>query len=54
MKKGLYGAKPMHFNNYILELLQYKLGDELIDVFPGTEGMSEAIKIYESRIDFDS
>jgi len=54
MKKGLYGAKPMHFNNYILDLLQYKSGDELVDVFPGTGGMSEAIKIYESRINFDS
>lgn len=47
MKRGLFGGKPIHFNSYILDLLQYKLGDELVDLFPGSGGMAEAIKIYE-------
>ena len=50
MRKGLFGAKPMHFNLYILDLLQYKIGDELVDLFPGTAGMSEAVKIYEEGL----
>jgi hypothetical protein len=43
MKKGLTGAKPTEFNLWILDLLNYQLGDELHDIFPGTNGMAEAI-----------
>lgn len=43
MKKGLQGAKPDGFNDYILDLLGYEEGDEFVDLFPGTNGMQEAI-----------
>lgn len=43
MRKGLYGAKPHHFNLWILDLLQFQPGDELVDLFPGTNGMQAAI-----------
>jgi hypothetical protein len=47
MRKGLVGAKPLAFNNWILDLLNYKDGDVVDDLFPGSNGMAEAI---ESRI----
>ena len=47
MRKGLFGAKPQHFNTWILELLQYQQGDTIDDLFPGTGGMSEAVKLFE-------
>jgi len=43
MKKGLIGAKPDKFNDWILQLLGFQRGDELVDLFPGTGGMSEAV-----------
>ena len=43
MKKGLFGAKPKDFNHYILDLLQWQIGDQLIDLFEGTKGMQKAI-----------
>lgn len=46
-KKGLAGAKSLEFNTWILELLNYKKGDELHDLFAGTGGMAEAIKLFE-------
>jgi len=42
-KKGLPGAKPEAFNNWVLQILNYRGGDELVDLFPGTNGMQEAI-----------
>jgi hypothetical protein len=42
-RKGLPGAKPDYFNQWILDLLNYQSGDELIDIFPGTNGMAEAL-----------
>ena len=42
-RKGLPGAKPDYFNDWILDLLNYQSGDELIDLFPGTNGMAEAL-----------
>jgi hypothetical protein len=43
MRKGLVGAKPLAFNLWILDLLNYQPGDELHDLFPGTNGMAEAM-----------
>jgi hypothetical protein len=43
MRKGLVGAKPLAFNIWILDLLNYQNGDTLDDLFPGTNGMAEAI-----------
>jgi hypothetical protein len=43
MRKGLVGAKPLTFNLWILDLLNYQEGDTLDDLFPGTNGMADAI-----------
>ncbi len=45
MKKGLVGAKPLEFNLWILDLLNYQEGDQLDDLFPGTNGMAAAIEM---------
>lgn len=50
MKKGLQGAKPDAFNDYILELLGWQPGDTVDDLFPGTGGLAEAIKRKEGQL----
>lgn len=37
--RGLPGAKPDEFNRWIADLLNYREGDTLDDLFPGTGGM---------------
>ena len=44
MQKGLQGAKPDAFNNWVLDLLNYKDGDQLDDLFTGTGSMSQAVE----------
>lgn len=41
-KKGLQGAKPDAFNDWILLLLNAQAGDEVVDLFPGSGGLSAA------------
>jgi hypothetical protein len=45
MKKGLPGAKPLRFNQWVLGLLNWQPDDELVDLFPGTGGMQEALQL---------
>jgi hypothetical protein len=45
MRKGLVGAKPLTFNNWVLDLLNYQPGDVIDDFFPGTNGLAEAIQL---------
>ncbi len=46
LKKGLTGAKPLRFNQWILGLLNYWFWeDELHDMFPGTGGMADALAL---------
>lgn len=52
LKKGLSGAKPDAFNNWILELINYEPGDSFNDMFPGTNGMAEAIIRTENELSF--
>lgn len=42
--KGLVGAKPDDFNDWILQLINYEPGDEVIDFFPGTDRFKHAIE----------
>lgn len=44
MMRGLPGAKPDTFNDWILHLLGYEPGDEMHDLFPGTNGMAAAVE----------
>ena len=40
LKKGLVGAKPAKVCRWILDLLNFQAGDELVDLYPGTGVMS--------------
>jgi hypothetical protein len=42
LQKGLAGAKPPAFCYWLFELLNMQPGDELVDMFPGTGGVTEA------------
>ena len=44
LKKGLTGAKPQAFNEWILSALNYEEGDTLDDIFPGTGSMALAMQ----------
>lgn len=46
MRKGLPGAKPDAFNDWVLQLLGFEKGDELDDLFPGSGGMEKAVQKY--------
>jgi hypothetical protein len=49
-KKGLVGAKPDAYNDWILKLLGYDPHeDTLDDLFPGTGGMAAAIERLEAQ-----
>ncbi len=43
LKKGLTGAKPLAFCRWVLDLLGYVDGDELVDLYPGTGIMGKAL-----------
>ena len=43
LRKGLSGAKPVLFCEWILDLLGYKSGDTLDDMFPGTGIMGDTV-----------
>lgn len=45
LKKGLIGAKPLRFNQWILGLLNWQRDDVLDDLLPGTGGMAEALAL---------
>lgn len=44
LKKGLTGAKPMRFCDWVLRALNMVPGDTLDDMFPGTGIMAKAIE----------
>lgn len=43
MKKGQRGAKPDVFNDWVLDLMDYEVGDDFTDLFPGSHSMQRAI-----------
>jgi hypothetical protein len=43
LQKGLVGAKPLKVCHWILDLLNFKAEDELIDLYPGTGIMGMAV-----------
>jgi len=45
-KRGLKGSKPDKFNDWVLQLLGFEYGDDLIDIFPGTNSMQTAVAKY--------
>jgi hypothetical protein len=58
LERGLTGAKPERFCRWILDLLGYVDGDELIDLFPGT-GIMDRVSAqgrltFAARADIDA
>lgn len=45
LKKGLVGAKPTAFCEWILQLLGWEPGDEFDDLFPGTNAFSLLLEV---------
>lgn len=43
MRKGLPGAKPLYFFQWVIAMLGYEQGDTIDDIFPGTNGLQEAL-----------
>jgi hypothetical protein len=43
MKRGVPGAKPVAFNEWVLDLLSWEPGDEMVDLFPGSNGLAEVV-----------
>jgi len=43
MRKGLPGAKPKYFFDWVVAMLGYQNGDVVDDLFPGTNGLSDAL-----------
>jgi len=42
LKRGLCGAKPDTFNQWLFNLLGMEPGDEFVDLFPGTGGVTRS------------
>jgi hypothetical protein len=42
LKRGVPGAKPDKFNDWVIKLLNAQEGDEVVDVFPGSGGLRVA------------
>jgi hypothetical protein len=45
MQRGLFGAKPEQFCRWVLMLLGWQYGDEMVDLFPGTGVMGRVANI---------
>ena len=48
LRKGLVGAKPEGFCFWLFEVLGMEKDDELVDLFPGTGGVTEAWERWKS------
>lgn len=49
LKRGLTGAKPEDFCHWILDILGFQDGDNLADLFPGTNAMTKAVETYKRQ-----
>ena len=49
MRKGFTGAKPERFCHWVLDLLGWKEGDQIDDLYPGTGVMGRVVAIREGR-----
>lgn len=51
MKKGLTGANPERFCRWVLDLLGWKPGDDVLDLFPGTGVFGRVLAASEASPD---
>jgi len=45
-RTGFLGAKPSGWTYWVLDLMGYELGDEVVDLFNGSGAVKEAIDLY--------
>jgi hypothetical protein len=48
-RKGFVGSKPVEWTHWVLDLMGYQTGDEVIDLFSGSGSVTEAIKCYQQQ-----
>lgn len=51
LRRGLTGAKPQRFCRWVLDLLGYRAGDRVDDLFPGTGSMTRATAEVDGRLE---
>ncbi len=49
LQTGLTGAKPLHFCLWLFEILGMNHDDELIDLFPGTGAIADALAMWRPQ-----
>lgn len=52
LQRGLTGAKSERFCLWILDLLGFKDGDEIVDLYPGTGVMDRAVRLHSQRLQY--
>jgi hypothetical protein len=50
MRRGVVGAKPDQFNRWILDLLGWRPGDTVTDLFPGTGSFARVVARAEQEL----
>jgi hypothetical protein len=50
LRKGVVGAKPPEFCFWMFEWLNIQDGDEFEDLFPGSNGVMDAYKVWRNRL----
>lgn len=50
MKRGLVGAKPQKVCHWAFEVVGAELGDDLVDLFPGTGAVTEAWRCWRPQL----
>lgn len=53
LRRGLVGAKPERFCFWLFDLLGAAPGDEFVDLFPGTGGVSRAWRAWADQFQFN-
>ena len=50
--QAIPGVKPRGFDRWVLQLLGYEPGDELVDLFPGLGGMGHTVADWAEQLEF--
>jgi hypothetical protein len=49
MRKGFTGAKPKRFCNWVIDMLGWKVGDAIDDLYPGTGILGRVVAVREGQ-----
>jgi ubiquinone/menaquinone biosynthesis C-methylase UbiE len=53
MKRGFTGAKPEPFCRWVMDMLGWKPGDKIVDVFVGSGAFSRTVLAASQEFDFE-